>query len=150
MTHPVAVILFVMPAAVDTPRGRVEAACRAHGPAAVADACMRLMAGAEIDPLMREVFGDQHSPQWLESDVNAYWLRVWGARGLLWNWDARAVGSIRTALGDEAWRVREMAAKVIAHHLVDELQPEVAQPVHDPVPRVQTAAARALTMLAAA
>jgi HEAT repeat protein len=98
---------------------------------------------------MREVFGDQHSPQWLESDVNAYWLRVWGARGLLWNWDARAVASIRAALGDEAWRVREMAAKVVARHLVDDLQPHVAQLIHDPVPRVRAAASRALTLLAA-
>ena len=98
---------------------------------------------------MREVFGDQHSPEWLDSDVNQYWLRVWGARGLLWNWDARAVPAIRLALRDEAWRVREMAAKVIARHLVDELQPEVAELVHDEVPRVRTAASRALALLSA-
>jgi hypothetical protein len=120
-----------------------------HGPAAVADACMRLLAGADLDPLMREVFGNQHSPEWLESDVNAYWLRVWGARGLLWNWDVRAVGSIRTALRDDAWRVREMAAKVVARHVVDEVQPEVAELLHDPIPRVRAAASRALALLAA-
>jgi HEAT repeat protein len=109
---------------------------------------MRLLAGAEIDAIMREVFGDQHSPEWLESDVNQYWLRVWGARGLLWNWDPRAVGAVRTALSDEAWRVREMALKVIARHLVDDLQPLVTELVHDPVPRVRAAASRALTLLA--
>jgi hypothetical protein len=110
---------------------------------------MRLLTGADIDPLMREVFGDQHSPEWLESDVNAYWLRVWGARGLLWNWDPRAVVVLRVALGVEAWRVREMAAKVIARHLVDELQLEVVELQHDPVPRVRAAASRALALLAA-
>ncbi|MDT7539944.1 MAG: hypothetical protein QOI82_3529 [Actinomycetota bacterium] len=110
---------------------------------------MRLLAGADLDPLMREVFGNQHSPEWLESDVNAYWLRVWGARGLLWNWDVRAVGSIRTALRDDAWRVREMAAKVVARHVVDEVQPEVAELLHDPIPRVRAAASRALALLAA-
>ena len=138
-----------MPVFANTPRGRVEAACARHGAVAVADACMRLMAGADIDPLMREVFGDQHSPEWLESEVNAYWLRVWGARGLLWNWDPRAVEAIRVALTDEAWRVREMAAKVVARHLVDDVQPEVTQLVHDPVPRVRAAASRALALLAA-
>ena len=138
-----------MPVFANTPQGRVEAACGRHGSAAVADACMRLMAGADIDPLMREVFGDQHSPEWLESEVNAYWLRVWGARGLLWNWDPRAVEAIRVALTDEAWRVREMAAKVVARHLVDDVQPEVTQLVHDPVPRVRAAASRALALLAA-
>jgi hypothetical protein len=138
-----------MKAAVDAPRGRVEAACLAHGPVAVADACMRLLAGANLDPLMREVFGKQHAPEWLESEANTYWLRVWGARGLLWNWDPRAVGSLRTALRDEAWRVREMAAKVVARHLVDDVQPEVAELLHDPVARVRAAAARALALLAA-
>jgi HEAT repeat protein len=110
---------------------------------------MRLLAGAEIDPVMRAVFGDQHSPEWLDSDVNQYWLRVWGARGLLWNWDPRAVDAVRAALSDEAWRVREMALKVIARHRVDDLQPLVTELVDDPVPRVRAAASRALALLAA-
>jgi HEAT repeat protein len=110
---------------------------------------MRLLAGADIDPVMREVFGDEHSPEWLDSEVNAYWLRVWGARGLLWNWDPRAVPSVRAAMGDEAWRVREMAAKVIARHRIDDLQPELAALLRDPVPRVRSAASRALALLAA-
>jgi HEAT repeat protein len=97
---------------------------------------------------MREVFGDQHSPEWLESEVNAYWLRVWGARGLLWNWDARATDAVRRALSDEAWRVREMAAKLVARHVIDEAQPDVVELVHDPVPRVRAAASRALALLA--
>jgi HEAT repeat protein len=109
---------------------------------------VRLIEGADVDPVMREVFGDQHSPEWLDSEVNAYWLRVWGARGLLWNWDPLAVDALRTALGDDAWRVREMAAKVVARHLVDEVQPQVAELVHDPVPRVRVAASRALAALA--
>ena len=110
---------------------------------------MRLLRGADIDPLMREVFGDQHSPQWLEREVNRYWLRVWGARGLLWNWDSLALDAVRTALSDDAWRVREMAAKVVARHLLDDLQPDVTALQHDPVPRVRAAAARALALLAA-
>lgn len=110
---------------------------------------MRLIAGAELDGVMRDVFSQVHSQPWLDNEVNAYWLRVWGARGLMWNWDPRAVESIRAALADEAWRVREMAAKVVARNLVDEAQPQVAELVHDPVPRVRAAAARALALLAA-
>ena len=139
-----------MPPATSTPQQRVESACHRHGRPAVAQACVRLLTGADIDPVMPEVFGDQHSPQWLESEVNQYWLRVWGARGLLWNWDPVALDALRTALTDEAWRVREMAAKVVARHLADELQPDVAALQHDPVPRVRAAAARALALLAAA
>lgn len=111
---------------------------------------MRLVAGRELDPLMRAVFGDAHTEAWLDSDVNAYWLRVWGVRGLLWNWDRRALATLRSALLDDAWRVREMSAKVVARHLVDDLQPEVAALAHDPVPRVRAAASRALALLSAA
>jgi hypothetical protein len=138
-----------MAVTANTPQGRVESACARHGAEAVADACVRLMSGADIDPLMQEVFGDQHSPEWLDSEVNAYWLRVWGARGLLWNWDARAIAAIRAGLADEAWRVREMSAKVVARHLIDDVQPQVADLVHDPVPRVRAAASRALALLTA-
>src|SRR4051794_37587287 len=132
-----------------SPRQRVELACARHGTSAVADACVRLLAGDDIDPVMREVFGDQHSPHWLESDVNRYWLRVWGARGLLWNWDPRAVVSLRTALGDEAWRGREMAGQVVAPHLLRQLQPHAGHPLPHPVPRGGAAAPRALAHLPA-
>jgi hypothetical protein len=79
-----------------------------------------------------------------------YWLRVWGARGLLWCWDDRALDSIRGALTDPAWRVREMAAKVIARHVLADLSAEVARLRADPVPRVSAAAARALAVITAA
>ena len=133
-----------------TPRQRIELACEVHGEAAVAQACVRLMTGEPPDQLMREVFGSQHSPAWLEDPVNAYWLRVWGARGLMWNWDVRAVPALRRSLDDPAWRVREMAVKVVARRLVDDLQPEVAGRQHDPVLRVRTAATRAVMRLAGA
>jgi hypothetical protein len=99
---------------VYTPRHRIEDACRAHGAAAVADACMRLIAGGELDDVMRDVFSEVHSQKWLDNEVNAYWLRVWGARGLMWNWDPRAIESIRAALADEAWRVRAAAMRALA------------------------------------
>lgn len=54
---------------------------------------------------------------------------------------------MRTALRDEAWRVREMAAKVVARHLVGGLLADVLPLRDDPVPRVRVAAARAVVRI---
>jgi len=55
----------------------------------------------------------------------AYWLRVWPLRvwplrGLLWAWEEAALTSVQGALTDEAWRVREMALKVVARHRLED------------------------------
>lgn len=80
----------------------------------------------------------------LQRSVNDYWARVWAARGLLHVYTPAAVREIVGALGDEAWRVREMAAKVVARWEVadaaDALEPLVA----DEATRVRAAAVRAL------
>ena len=78
-----------------------------------------------------------------------YWPRVWGARGLLHVWDPAsatvvAVPALRAALGDPAWRVREMTAKVARRWQVAELAEGLEVLVADQVPRVRAAAARAL------
>ena len=54
------------------------------------------------------------------------------------------------ALGDRAWRVREMAAKVVAAHRVGQALDAVAAIRDDPVPRVRVAAERAVVLLTAA
>ncbi|MBC7373455.1 MAG: HEAT repeat domain-containing protein [Frankiales bacterium] len=136
-----------MSAKLDTPRSRIELLCRRHGAPEVADACIRLIAGHDLDPLMRAVFGNAHTDAWLGSEVNAYWLRVWGVRGLLWNWDERATSTLQSALTDEAWRVREMAAKVVSRHYIDPALPFVVDLRGDPVARVRQAAERALIRL---
>jgi HEAT repeat protein len=76
-----------------------------------------------------------------------YWHRVWAARGLLWAWDGTALPALREALRDDAWRVREMAAKVVARNLVGDALPDVEPLRRDPVPRVRAAAARAVVRL---
>jgi hypothetical protein len=76
-----------------------------------------------------------------------YWIRTWGARGLLWAWDESATGAIGRAIEDPHWRVREMAAKVVARHRVGDLLDAVARLRDDPVPRVRAAAARAVAVL---
>jgi hypothetical protein len=78
-----------------------------------------------------------------------YWPRVWAARGLLHAWDDRASAAIIQATNDPAWRVREMAAKVIARHRIDDAFTAVALLRNDQVPRVRAAAERAVVILTA-
>jgi hypothetical protein len=85
-----------------------------------------------------------------QSHEDAYWPRVWGVRGLLWAWEDAATPEILMAVRDDAWRVREMALKVVTRQRLGDLIPEVAAARGDPVARVRQAAGRALTRLTAA
>ncbi|HWL38430.1 MAG TPA: hypothetical protein VNQ77_19745 [Frankiaceae bacterium] len=76
-----------------------------------------------------------------------YWRRVWAMRGLLWAYEPSASAAVIAGLSDEAWRVREMAAKVVARHLVGEAFEEVVRRQGDEVPRVRAAASRAVMRL---
>jgi HEAT repeat protein len=77
-------------------------------------------------------------------------VRVWAAHGLLWCWDDVAFVPVKDSLSDDAWRVREVALRVIARHRLVDTASRVADLQHDPSERVRTAAARALKRLAAA
>jgi HEAT repeat protein len=77
------------------------------------------------------------------------WKRVWATRGLLWAWDERATPALGLALGDESWRVREMAVKVVRRHLVGEHLLAVADLQTDPVARVRAVATDSLKRLVA-
>ncbi len=79
-----------------------------------------------------------------EGGVEGYWPRVWAARGILHCYEPVAREVIRTALGDESWRVREMLLKVIAKHDINELIEDVLPLRHDPIERVRLAAERVL------
>lgn len=100
---------------------------------------------------MLEALAGPAAGRFLDGSVHedTYWLRVWGARGLLWVWDDGATGDVGLALADDAWRVREMALKVIARHRLGDLIADVASAQNDPVPRVRQAAGRTLTVLTA-
>lgn len=113
--------------------------------------CIALLEGGDADaelvlalggPPARWVTGDDGGPD--------YWLRVWAARGLLWAWDDVALPAIRGALNDEAWRVREMAVKVIRRHQLGDVVSQVAALRQDPNHRVRAAADRAVEQLTAA
>lgn len=132
------------------PRASIEAECARRGRDAVVDGCRALLRGDEVDhPLVVALGGpaaSAHAPGRPPRD-DAYWLRVWGARGLLWAFEPEAVPELRLAAHDERWRVREMAMKVVARHRVDELLDEALALHGDATPRVRAAAARAVAAL---
>jgi hypothetical protein len=136
-----------------TPRQSVEQECARRGEPDVVAACVVLLAGGDADrpfifaiggPAADSVLGPHpHQDQ-------RYFLRVWAARALLYAWDDSAQDAVLTALADESWRVREMAAKVVAKRKIGDALSAVAGMTADPVPRVRAAAARATGALTAA
>jgi hypothetical protein len=76
-----------------TPRYRIEAACVRLGRGTVVAGCVELLAGGEIDHDLVITLGGPHARDLLSRqrlENQAYWLRVWAARGLLWAWDDTA------------------------------------------------------------
>jgi hypothetical protein len=133
-----------------TPRQSIEEECARRGTAELVAGCMDLLAGRDADDGLILALGGPPA-RWVvsgEASGPDYWLRVWAARGLLWAWDDQALPSIRAAFQDEAWRVREMALKVVARHRLDDVIEQVAELQDDPVPRVRAAASRALIRIA--
>jgi hypothetical protein len=137
-----------------TPRERIQAECGRRGKHALIAGCIALLDGrsGDVDDSLVVALGGEPGEYVLtggEGGKGGYWPRVWAARGLLHVWDDAATTAIIAATSDEAWRVREMAAKVIARHRVGDALTAVATLRDDPVPRVRAAANRAVTMLAA-
>ena len=133
-----------------TPRKSVEAACDRFGKAKVVSGCRALLAGGKADPRLTLALGGRPARWAAGFDEPAgpeYWLRVWGARGLLYAWDDEATPSIVTALTDDAWRVREMALRVVNRHEIREALPNVERLRTDPNERVRSAAERAFLQL---
>src|SRR4051794_37049694 len=130
-----------------TPRQSIERECARRGRAEVVAGCRALVRGEQVEPGLLLVLGGPAARKFLDGEVHddTYWLRVWGARGLLWAWGDTATPEVLLALADDAWRVREMGLKVIARHLVGELVEEVAAARDDPRGRGRKTADPALT-----
>jgi HEAT repeats len=114
--------------------------------------CIDLLEARDADDALVMALGGPPAEYVLagrEGGRAGYWPRVWAARGLLYAWDDRATAAVVRATADDAWRVREMAARVIARHGVGDALSAVAELRDDHVPRVRSAAARALVRLTA-
>lgn len=154
-----------MPADLNgTPRQRIFAECAKRGTDAVIRGCADLLHGRhdDVDDDLIRALGGEPAVYVLgggEGGKAGYWPRVWAARGLLHAWDTAcgdpacgdaATEAIIHATSDDAWRVREMAGKVIARYRVGDALDAVAALRADGVPRVRAAAQRAVAALTAA
>lgn len=136
----------------DAPRARIAAEVARRGQHEVVAGCVTLLRGGTVDEDLVRVLGGPGGPGFMGTGrpQDEYWLRVWGARGLLWAADDTAQTAVADALGDEHWRVREMALKVIARHHWGDLLDDVVPLEADPVARVRAAATRTLRVLTTA
>jgi hypothetical protein len=130
-----------------SPRQRIEAECARRGRRAVVHGCVALVLGGEADARLLSVLGGRSLPWAMGDEKHRHWFRVWGARGLLWAYEPSALDAVIAATSDEAWRVREMAAKVVARHLVGDALAAMVPLQEDPVPRVRAAATRAIARI---
>ena len=114
--------------------------------------CTDLMGGADREQYVEELRGltghDWHPGDGvLDRDVwHDYWVRTWGARGLLHVWDDSASAAVVTGLADEHWRPAEMCLKVTAKHDVAGAGDAAAVLVTHELPRVRAQALRALAV----
>jgi HEAT repeat protein len=136
-----------------TPQQSIGLECARRGRAELVSGCVALLRRQVVDDDLVIALGGPGARTILDSGpkpVYLYWLRVWGARGLLHAYTDQAEEAVIEALADEHWRVREMAAKVIARYRIGAALKPVAGLRDDPVPRVRAAAHRAVVLLTAA
>ncbi|MES2095108.1 MAG: HEAT repeat domain-containing protein [Actinomycetota bacterium] len=127
----------------DSPGDRISAAVARFGEQAVVDRCASLLAGGNEGEEFLLIVGGRHAQGVLDGAPPLYWPEVWGARALTFVWADSARPAVHRGLGDRAWRVREMCARVVFLRRLDE-QEALSALLADEVARVRGAAARAL------
>ena len=119
------------------------------GVRATVEVCVDLLLGADrhehadaLRYLAGRSFGDGDVPD--PTSWKDYWLRTWGARGLLHLWDESATQAVIDGLDDDEWRPAEMCLKVAARHEVGGAGDGAARLTTHDLPRVRAQALRAL------
>ena len=133
-----------------SPRTSILHECSLRGHDEFVRGCRAILRGDEVDPSLLVALAGVSATNVLaggEGGVEGYWPRVWAARGLLHAWGVDATDAIIDATSHPAWRVREMAAKVIARHRVADALDAVIDLMGDENHRVRAAAERALHRL---
>lgn len=137
------------------PRKLVEQAVHVHGAEAVIDTCLALLRGEtaydSLPVALTFLGGAGAIGQLSRGDLAVrgqdHWPRMWGARALRYVWLPRAEPGIVGALADPSWRVREMAAKVVAQRRCGSAAKPLESLLGAELPRVQVAALRALAVV---
>jgi len=134
-----------------TPKQSVLFECERRSPGAVVRDCVAILTGRSPDAEFLRVIGGPSAEIILEGragGLKGYWPQVWAARGLLHVWNDTATEAIIGTTTHESWRVREMAAKVIARHHVTPAIDVVVVLLDDENARVRSAASRAFRVVA--
>jgi len=122
---------------------RIAAAVSLWGEKEVATRAIALVGGFNAGEEFLLFVGGRHAQGVIDGAPVLYWPELWGTRALLYAWDDSALPAVKAALANQAWRVREMATRVVAARSLELTEPLVALLVDD-VARVRAAAARAL------
>jgi HEAT repeats len=125
------------------PAERIAVAVKQFGETDVVERSVALLAGFNVGEEFLLFAGGTHAKGILDGAPPLYWPEVWGARALLHVWDDSAKDAVVAGLANQAWRVREMCAKVVALRRLP-VAAQLRSMLTDPNSRVRTAAARAL------
>ncbi|TFC69967.1 MULTISPECIES: HEAT repeat domain-containing protein [unclassified Cryobacterium] len=129
---------------IDLPTAeRIHAAVAHYGEQAVIDNSVALLRAKNAGKDFLLYAGGRHALGILEGAPALYWPELWGARALLYVWGDSAAPYIVVGMNNQAWRVREMCAKVVLLRGL-EVAPKLVRLTTDEVPRVRAAALHAL------
>lgn len=124
---------------------RIQAAVGHYGEQAVIDDSVALMRGRNAGKDFLLYVGGRHALGILNGAPALYWPELWGARALLHVWNESASPQVVDGLANRAWRVREMCARVVQLREISAV-PQLLMLCADQVPRVRSAALRALAV----
>jgi len=127
----------------DSPAERIAKVVAELGQDDVIARATALIAGLNAGEDFLLAVGGRHAQGILDGAPALYWPEVWGARTFLYVWNDSAAPAVLAGLGNQAWRVREMSAKVVAKRELA-YPDEVAELATDEVARVRAQAARTL------
>jgi hypothetical protein len=123
------------------------------GVASYVDVCCDLLAGAPREEYVEELRA-LTGFAWRPGDAvfdrsrwREYWVRTWGARGLLHVWDDGASAAVAQGVADEHHRPAEMCLKVAAAHEVAGCAPGALRLVDHSMARVRVAAVQCLAVV---
>jgi hypothetical protein len=122
---------------------RIQAAVDSEGETSVVLRARSLLEGGYEGEEFLRVVGGPHADGILAGAPSLYWPELWGARALNYVWSDAAAPAVIAGLGNQAWRVREMCARVAALRTIQAPEALTALTTDDHA-RVRAAAARAL------